>query len=96
MKLFTSHPAKFESGESEAGIDQISVLEKFVTKAIEQEKSQQRIMSRVHEGILEESKQEFQDENTDQELADDSPDALQIDARFRNFNREEFHQHPEE
>jgi hypothetical protein len=96
VKLFTSHPAKLDSADSVNGAEQISILEKFVTKAIEQEKSQQKIMSRVHEGILEESKQEFNEENVDQELSDSSPDVHQIDQRFGNLHSEEYNHNNEE
>ncbi len=58
VKLLTTHPAKIENTECVATIEQISVLEKFVTKAIEQEESQKRIMIKLQEKIIEESKNE--------------------------------------
>lgn len=71
VKVFTSHPAKAEGAGSEIGLDQISILEKFVAKAIEQEESQKRIMIKLQERIIEESKQEdLADNNYEEELED--------------------------
>lgn len=55
VKLFTTHPAKLDQG-STIGLDTVSVLEKFVTKAIENEESQKRILVKMQERIIEESK----------------------------------------
>lgn len=58
VKLLTTHPARTDMHGSESEVEQISVLEKFVTKAIEQEESQKRIMIKLQEKIIEESKNE--------------------------------------
>lgn len=79
VKLLTTHPAKNDGIGSDIGMDQISVLEKFVTKAIEQEESQKRIMIKLQERIIEESKIENHPENfpdeemQHQELSEDKP-----------------------
>jgi len=65
VKIFTSHPAKMETMGSEIGIEQISVLEKFVTKAIEQEESQKKIMVKLQERVIEESRHGQLDNNTE-------------------------------
>jgi len=57
--------AKMETMGSEIGIEQISVLEKFVTKAIEQEESQKKIMVKLQERVIEESRHGQLDNNTE-------------------------------
>ena len=64
VKLLTAHPAKNNTQGSESGVEQISVLEKFVTKAIEQEESQKRIMIKLQEKIIEENKNEENQDNS--------------------------------
>lgn len=72
VKLFTTHPAKLEpTSRGEVPLDQVSVLEKFVTKAIEQEESQKRIMIKLQERIIEESKNEDQPEEYEELDEDD-------------------------
>eukprot|EP00343_Euplotes_focardii_P003348 CAMPEP_0205812806 /NCGR_PEP_ID=MMETSP0205-20121125/17397_1 /ASSEMBLY_ACC=CAM_ASM_000278 /TAXON_ID=36767 /ORGANISM="Euplotes focardii, Strain TN1" /LENGTH=221 /DNA_ID=CAMNT_0053094127 /DNA_START=136 /DNA_END=798 /DNA_ORIENTATION=- len=63
VKLLTTHPAQFEQNPEEPCLEQISVLEKFVTKAIEAEESQKRIMIKLQERIIEENKNEEQLDN---------------------------------
>jgi hypothetical protein len=63
VKLLTTHPAKSDGAGSDIGMEQISVLEKFVTKEIEQEESQRRIMIKLQERVIEESKHEDHPEN---------------------------------
>ena len=70
VKLLTTHPAKQEENLSEPGLEQISVLEKFVTKAIEREESQKRIMIKLQERIIEENKQGGNPENFEIEESD--------------------------
>ena len=67
VKIFTSHPSKVEPSQAEANGEQISILEKFVTRAIEQEESQKRIMIKLQERIIEESKNEDLPENNYEE-----------------------------
>ena len=57
VKLFTTYPAKTEPNASDNNIEQISILEKFVTKAIEQEENEKRIMVKLQDKILQESSQ---------------------------------------
>ena len=83
VKIFTSHPSKMDASAIEANHEQISILEKFVTKAIEQEESQKRIMIKLQERIIEESKNEDLHENNYEEQIEEIENNL-----AKNLNRD--------
>lgn len=87
VKLFTTHPARQEKAISEAGGDQISILEKFVTKAIEDEESQKRIMVKLEERINEETKHEQNTQNGDDNYDTNS---RRGQNHFENFDNQEY------
>lgn len=49
VKVFTSHLVSIGNDNTGQGLDKISVLEAFVTKAIEQEENEKRIMIKLQE-----------------------------------------------
>lgn len=55
VKVFTAHTARVELGGSIAGVEQISVLEKFVSKAIEQDDYEKQIMVKLQERAAQEA-----------------------------------------